>query len=239
MSDLTLNHDSITYLYDSDGVTYLSGDDDSGPMNYDKIIWIADATKTVYVSTEDLGTNDTGLYGIRAVDMTDAPVSDSTISGTVTDTEVGPLEGIQVTDWFIDPWFELLDDPTYRVEASTALTDADGEYTLDANEGIHIIQFVDPAGAHYEQYYDDTDYDNATPIEVVATPVTGIDAEMEIIPPMESRVTETIRASLDADGNQGMDDYEDYRGNRTPALSADGNFVAFYSGNVFTRRRHE
>jgi len=232
MSDLTLNFDSITYLYDADGVTQLSGNDDGGPANYDKIIWTADATKTVYVLTEDLGLNNTGLYGIRAVDMTDAPVSDSTISGTVTDTEVGPLEGIQVTDWFIDPWFELV-DTSYRVEASSALTDADGEYTLDASEGIHIIQFTDLSGAHYEQYYDGADWDTATGVEVVDTPVTGIDAEMEIIPPMYSRVTETIRASLDADGEQGEDDDGDYRGSRTPALSADGRYVAFYSGNAF------
>jgi Tol biopolymer transport system component len=56
---------------------------------------------------------------------------------------------------------------------------------------------------------------------------------IEVIPPppLTTRVTDTIRMSTDAEGNQGMDNNEDERGSRDIVVSADGDWSIFLTGN--------
>jgi hypothetical protein len=56
---------------------------------------------------------------------------------------------------------------------------------------------------------------------------------VEVIPPppLVTRVTDTIRMSTDAEGNQGMDNNENERGSRDIVVSADGDWSIFLTGN--------
>jgi hypothetical protein len=117
----------------------------------------------------------------------------------------------------------LMVGQTLAVTAPDGGTLSDASLTTDAN-GEATVTFTAPNDDLF--------------CRVLATVPTGLQGEAVITvgePPVPyySSVTETIRASVDVDGNQGMDDYENYRGSRTPALSADGGHVVFYTGNAF------
>jgi len=101
------------------------------------------------------------------------------------------------------------------VSAPTVTTDANGE---------GVVTFTAPDADIF--------------CRVLATAEGGLQGEAVITvgdakPPYYSSVTSTTRASVDADDNEGVDEYEEYRGSRTPAISADGRYVVFYSGNSF------
>ncbi|PKQ38049.1 MAG: hypothetical protein CVT59_02115, partial [Actinobacteria bacterium HGW-Actinobacteria-1] len=185
---------------------------------------------TYYLKTNYLSHYTSGPYGIRAYDTADFSVGEATISGTVTDANDDPVEGAEVIDWGVDPWYSEF--PSLTTEIGSTTTAADGTYTITAAAGDNFLGFF--ADGYYDLYYNQQPYfDSADAVAAVADDaITGIDAQLEELPPLDTFVTETVRVSTDADGEQGMDDYESNRGSRSAAISADGQFVAFYTGNV-------
>ncbi|PKQ36830.1 MAG: hypothetical protein CVT59_10585, partial [Actinobacteria bacterium HGW-Actinobacteria-1] len=229
---LGTNVDTYLHLYDTDGTTQITQDDDGGVANFSKITYTAASTATYYIASRPYSTSWGGYdYGLRVYPEGTLADGSATITGTVTDG-VGPLEGVTVTDYVVDPWFFALDSSYWSVLGSTT-TGAEGTYQFDTTIGFHVVRFE--LDGYYTQYYDGQSVlELADSIELAdGETVTGIDAELMVIPPMATNVTETYRASVDADGNEGMDQSESYRGSRTPALSADGKFVVFYTGNSF------
>ncbi len=229
---LSTNVDTYLHLYDTDGVSQITSDDDGGVQNFSRITYTAGTTGTYYIASRPYSEYWGGYdYGIRAYPQGTLAEGSATITGTVTDG-TDPLEGVTVTDYGVDPWFYALDSG-YSTMLESTTTAADGTYTLASGAGAHVVEFQ--LDGYYTQYYDgQTTWESATPVELVDDQTaTGIDATMMLIPPMATNVAETVRASVDGEGSQGMDESESYRGSRTPALSADGNFVVFYSGNSF------
>lgn len=225
-SSLSVNYDIVMWLYDTDGVSELYYDDDGGAMNYSYIEYTAAATGTYYTKVRAFSHGGTtGVYGFRVREAA-APAGTSAIEGTVTSAESSPLAGVEVTDFYGDPWFMQV-DPNYVTQGTTAVTAADGTYHLDAAEGGHIVEFYDPSGDYFTQYWDSQpDFESANSFELAADETTtGIDAVLELKPPLDTRVLDTMRVNTDAEGAQ----TEDY-GSRTPDISADGEHVVFYTG---------
>lgn len=229
---LGTNVDTYLHLYNTDGVSQIDLDDDGGVQNFSKITYTAASTATYYIASRPFSSSWSGYdYGLRVYPEGTLGDGSSTITGTVTDG-VDPLEGVTVTDYAVDPWFFVL-DPDYFVQLASTTTGSDGTYELDSTTGYHVVMFE--LDGYYVQYYDGQSMmSSADVIELLdSQTATEIDAVLTVIPPMATNVTETYRASVDADGNQGVDGEESYRGSRTPALSADGKFVVFYTGNSF------
>ncbi|NBB92594.1 MAG: hypothetical protein GVY32_05430 [Gammaproteobacteria bacterium] len=91
------------------------------------------------------------------------------ISGTVTDGEGQPAEGITVKLYDND----FLDDEV--------LTDASGEYAFSPlDPGVYFVQFEDSGGTLPGEFYlDVATFDRATPIVVEDAAVAGIDAVLD------------------------------------------------------------
>ena len=101
------------------------------------------------------------------------------INGQVTDASGIPLPGIEVY---------IYDRAFYPLYDQTAVTDANGQYTLT---GLwpeqYFIEFYDPHYNYTGEYYNDTLIrQNATPVLYTDTPVTGIDA---VLAPLPSNTT--------------------------------------------------
>jgi len=69
------------------------------------------------------------------------------------------------------------------------------------------------------------------PWSVRAAVSSGLFGEVIWEEGLASRTIETARVSVDADGNQGMDNNESYRGSRDIDISSDGDWAVFLSGN--------
>lgn len=98
-----------------------------------------------------------------------ALLSDGLVTGRVTDENGAPIQGITV-------WRggEFNGDP---VLTTATTTDANGEYALVSPAGPILILFDDIADDYVDEWYDDSDFANATWIDVVAsTVVSGVDA---------------------------------------------------------------
>lgn len=228
---LGLNYDIVMWLYDTNGSTSLLYDDDGGAANYSHIEYTPSVSGTYYALIRAFGhPNTTGVYGFRVSEVGAISADEeASISGVVTD-EDGPVEGIEVRDYRVDPWFGLVDS-AYLTQGPSAFTAADGSYEMTVVAGAHIIEFAND-GTYYEQWFDGQPYrDSANVFELAADEVTTtIDAALETIPPISSRVTETQRASLDADGQEYGEGSESRSGSRSSDVSADGRYVVFYSG---------
>jgi hypothetical protein len=89
------------------------------------------------------------------------------VSGTVTDEEGLPVEGVTVST--SDYWGPI-----------STTTAADGSYTLLVGAGEYRIQFVAPSDRNLmDEYYDDAaTVATATPVVVTTVPIVGIDAEL-------------------------------------------------------------
>lgn len=226
-TDLGTNYDIVMWLYDTDGTSQLAYDDDGGVSNYCYEEFTPSVTGTYYTKVRAFSHGSTtGIYGFRVREMGAPPVGGTaTISGVVTDMD-GALEGIEVQDYVVDPWFYQLDSG-YLTAGPMAMTDADGMYEMTVGEGSHIVSFIDPTGEYYEQWFDgQPDMYSADAIVLAADESnTMVDALLEKIPPIATKVMATERASVDADGLEGN------RGSRTSDVSADGRYVVFYSGS--------
>ncbi len=96
----------------------------------------------------------------------------ATISGTVTDADTGAgIEGVQVhafdygIDWGVPP----------------VMTDINGTYNIIVSEGTYRI-WAQPAPEYASQYYDCTDYENATLVSILAGETkTKIDFALELL----------------------------------------------------------
>lgn len=227
-TDLGTNYDIVMCLYGTDGVTELAYDDDAGAANYSYISYTPGTSGTYYAKVRAFSHGfSTGIYGFRVREAGDLG-GIAAIEGTVTDPDSAPLEGVEVTDFYGDPWFMQVDS-SYVTQGETTTTAGDGTYRLNTFEGGHIVEFYDPAGDYFTQYWNNQrDFETANPFELAADETTtGIDAVMELKPPLDSRVLDTIRVNTDAEGAQTED-----RGSRTPDISADGEHVVFYTGDV-------
>lgn len=142
------------------------------------------------------------------------------VSGFVTSAVTGdPIEDASVSVYGPE------DEGGYWVAG--AATDHEGLYTaFDHNQlgaGSYRVEASEPG--YFSQ---------STMIEWNGETVEfPVDFALEPMPPVATHVTETVRVSLDAEGQQGIDENENYRGSRAPAVSADGKFAVFYSGNSF------
>ncbi|MDP2234660.1 MAG: hypothetical protein Q8K89_13565, partial [Actinomycetota bacterium] len=226
-TDLGTNYDVVMYLYDTDGTTELAYDDDGGVANFCYTEFTPTVSGTYYSQVRGWSSGSTGLYGFRVREMGAPAGGTSTIGGVVTDMD-GALEGIEVQDYVVDPWFYQLDSG-YLTAGPMVMTDADGMYEMTVDEGSHIVSFIDPAGEYYEQWFDGQPTMDLADAIVLADDEsnTMVDALLEKIPPIATKVTSTERASVDADGLEGD------RGSRTSDISADGRYVVFYSGASF------
>ncbi|EFQ84625.1 hypothetical protein HMPREF0063_10478 [Aeromicrobium marinum DSM 15272] len=113
---------------------------------------------------------------------TPAAAAGVTISGTVTDDVTG--EGID--DVFVDAFSD--DDFSF------ATTDESGNFTLtDVAPGAYTIAF-NADGYAFEYYDDSPTFADATVVEVAASDITGIDAELSV----PGTITGTIDKSYDA-----------------------------------------
>lgn len=225
-SALDVRLDTYLYLYDTDGTTELTSDDDGGAYQYSYIQYTPSVTGTYYLMTCSFAHAYTGNYGIRARDIS-VSAGTGTIQGTVTDG-TDPIEGITVSDYYFDPWFVQVDSG-YYTDGGQVTSGPDGTYSADVGAGVHVVGFSDPSGTYFDQYYDGaTDFNTAARIDLAADETTtGIDAVMVPIPPLDTRTLGSVRASVDSTGTEG------YRGSRTAAISADGRYVVFYSGVAF------
>jgi len=230
-TELGLNYDIVMSLFDRDGTTTLDSDDDGGAANFSYIEYTPAVSGMYYARIQAFShPNTTGIYGFRVSEVDAPPVEGiATMSGVVTDEE-GPVEGVEVQDYLVDPWFGIVDS-SYRTPGLTATTGADGSYEMTVSAGAHVVEFIND-GTYYEQWFDGQLYmENADLIDLAADDITTtIDAVLETIPPLESRVLETARASLDADGQEYGDGGESRSGSRSSDVSADGQYVVFYSG---------
>ncbi|MEM6639953.1 MAG: carboxypeptidase-like regulatory domain-containing protein [Pseudomonadota bacterium] len=97
------------------------------------------------------------------------------IAGTVTDSVGVPLEGITVT---------AIEQPFGQTRA-TAQTDSSGAYSLaPLAPGSFAVQFRDPTGAFATEFFDDADSSaQSQPIAVDSSDVTGVDAQLDAVPP--------------------------------------------------------
>jgi len=226
---LSQNFDIVMWLYDTDGTTEIEYDDDGGAANFSIIEFTPAVTGTYYVNIRAYSHGgSTGIYGFRIREAS-MPTTDGsgTISGIVTDVD-GGVEGVTVQDYFNDPWF-LNVEPQYRAMGDSAVTDADGAYELVAPAASHVVSFMEPSGQYYEQWFDgQPDMDSADPFDVAnGETTTTIDAFIEKIPPVPTKVIANERASEDAEGGE-------YNwGSRTADISADGRYAVFYSGAPF------
>lgn len=231
-TDLGTNYDIVMWLYDTDGVSQLNYDDDAGPINYSHFEFTPATSGTYYTKIRAFGHGSTtGLYGFRVREAgVAAGGGTATISGVVEDAD-GPVAGIEVQDYLVDPWFAVLDS-SFSSMGAMAVTGADGTYEMTVDEGTHWIQFTEPAGAYFEQWFDgQPSMDTANTIELAADDTTTtIDAFLEKVPPIATKVIDTARASVDADGQEYGDGGESRSGSRTSDISADGRYVVFYSG---------
>jgi len=223
---LAQNYDIVMWLYDTDGTTELDYDDDGGAANYSILEFTPSVTGTYYVKVRAYSHGGTtGIYGFRVREAS-MPTTDGsgTISGNVTDVD-GGVEGVTVQDYYIDPWFVNV-EPQYRTLGASAVTDADGAYDFPAPESSHIVSFLEQSGQYYEQWFDgQPDMGSADVFEIAdGETTTTIDAYLEVIPPVPTKVIANQRASEDAEGGE-----YDY-GSRTADISADGRYVVFFSG---------
>ncbi len=220
-------------MIDADGSTGLSPDYwGSVPGGFMQMFYAPNRNKTIYIAAQSQDMSYSGKYGIRVTDL-NAP--NSSISGKVTGPGGVGLAGITVTDRYYDPWFHEL-DPDYGID-SRAVTNASGLYTRTTFDGIHTVTFQDPSGKYPAQAYDGKwTYSEATQFLVEAgIPRTGINAVMGSI---VSRATSTARVSVDAAGVQGTDSGGNVRGSRSSAMSSDGRFVMFLTGNALVGWDH-
>lgn len=102
---------------------------------------------------------------------TTPPGGGAGVDGTVTDAVSGePVEGA---------WVVALDAATFSVAAAEA-TDAAGAYALDLDPGPHLLELVDPTGAHVPEWHPDQAFGpDAAPVPVEATtPPATVDADL-------------------------------------------------------------
>jgi len=233
-TDLGTNFDIVMWLYDTDGVSEIDYDDDGGAANYSNITFTPSVSGTYYVKIRAFShPSATGIYGFRVREAGGIPgTGTATVSGVVED-ENGPVEGVDVQDYLLDPWFGLVDSGYYEL-GPIATTDADGAYEMTVTEGSHVVSFA-AGSAYYENWFDNQRYmENADVFDLAADDTTTtIDALLETIPPIASKVLATDRASLDAEGGEYGDGGESRSGSRTSDISADGRYVVFYSGASF------
>ena len=222
---LGTNFDIVMWLYDTDGFTPLDYDDDGGAANFSHMTFTPSLTGTYYVKIRAYShPGSTGIYGFRVREAGVLPgMGTATVSGVVED-EDGPVEGVEAQDYLLDPWFGMVDSGYYEL-GPVATTDADGAYEITVAEGSHIINFA-AGSAYYDNWFNNQLYrDDADIFDLVADDTTTtIDALLEKIPPVETRVLTSQRASEDVDG-EGFDS-----GSRTADISADGRYAVFFSG---------
>ncbi len=208
LNALGLNLDTYLYVYDTDGSTQVGIDDDGGVANFSKITYTPSSSGTYYVMSRSYGYMYTGAYGVRVRLQEDPGTGTATIQGHVTDG-TDPLEGVAVTDYVLDPWFYQLDS-SYWVEGPSTSTAADGSYSMDVTEGFHAVRFELPD--YFVEYYDGqyNEYTAGIPSSLPLTRRRRASTQRLSHPAMLSHVTETTPVSLDAEGQQGMDEDENY-----------------------------
>lgn len=225
-TSLPVNFDIVMYLYDTDGTSQLSYADDNGAANFSVIAYTPSVSGTYYMMVEKYGGyTGTGLYGVRARAASMNPLEgEGVISGTVTDVD-GGVEGIVVQDYYADPWFVQVDSG-FSTTGASVITDADGAYEIAVPAASHVVSFMESGGVYYEQWFDGQPDRSSADIFDVADgeTTTTIDAFLERIPPVATKVISGQRASEDVDG-MGYD-----WGSRTADISADGRYAVFFSG---------
>lgn len=102
---------------------------------------------------------------------TTPPAGGAGIEGTVVDEVSGdPVEGA---------WVVALDPATFTIAAAEA-TDASGAYSLDLDPGPHLLELLDPTGAHVPEWHPDQRFDaDPAPVPVEATaPPARVDGDL-------------------------------------------------------------
>lgn len=179
------------------------------------------ADGTYYLNTHYLAYDSAGDYGIRAYEEGALNTGAATITGVVTDLDDSPLEGVEVVDYGQDPWYAPWS--YIQGEVASTLTDADGAYSLSVPIGSHRVGFF--GSGYYDVYYNQQPNLDVADSFVLASAesTSGIDAQLELLPPLETYVTNTIRASVDDEGVEGNNS------SYSAAISADGEYVVFAS----------
>jgi len=108
---------------------------------------------------------------VTGIDAVIGSLAPGGISGTVTDANGAPLAGVAVT---------VIDDNGFPFN-NQAVTDQNGQYLVDRlAAGAYVVRFDDPTGTYLDEIYDNVfSFDEATPVAVGASVVTGIDAALD------------------------------------------------------------
>ncbi len=153
--------DTVLYLYNTDGVTLITSDDDGGPGNASLISnWIAPSTATYYLDVRDFGDNSPGTYTISVI-VNDDHANDAASSTPIgLGTTSGVIEIQSDVDYFS---FSAVGGARYQFQTNlfglsdSTLTvyDQDGttQLAFDDDSGPGNASFIDWIAPALGQYY--------------------------------------------------------------------------------------
>jgi Tol biopolymer transport system component len=223
----SVNFDTGLWLFDTDGTTLITDNDDYGMRNYSEIVWTAPADGIYYVRVAYYSLRSgVGAYGFRITDVTG--LVPGTISGTV---RAGGAPAGGATVAYADAVFAGLN------EWNTVTASSEGTYTIDGlTPGRYVVGFRQPGWGF--QYFNLSKTLSSARVVVLAGggAVTGVDAALVVPSPVRG-AGPSVRMSLGgayvqespALGAQAVMDSQIPQGGWGPDISGDGRYVAFMS----------
>jgi len=145
-SQLGVDCDTYIRLFDTDGITQIDFDDDSGVGLASRIDWVATASGTFYVSVEPFGGNALNIGTYKISVTSDDHGNDAasatliTANGTLYD---GDLEISSDVDYFE---FNATNGVQYTLDTSQLETGCDTEIKLFDTDGTTLIDSDDDGG---------------------------------------------------------------------------------------------
>lgn len=117
--------------------------------------------------------------------FTPAHAATSSVSGRVIDSAGVPIKGA-----WVNVWSRNAEDATYYYEDELGTwTDATGRFAIDLEPGTYKFAFEGDE-QHVAEYYDDkTTFKSATPVVIEDDPISLVDAELELLPSVQGKVT--------------------------------------------------